>query len=252
MAQLNFDATNVAPQAPPEALETGWYPANIVDTEMKPTRNSDGAYLEVTNRVSAGPGTGRTLKARLNLQNKNQQAVDIAYSELSSICHAVGRLRVGDSRELHGGAYEIFVKKVERNDQPGVMTNEIAGYRAIGGQGSSPGFSGATGSQNGAAPSWANNQPAQQSQQQPAQQGGWQGQQTQQPAQNTQWQQPAQNGPAQNAGAPWQGEQSPQQAAQQQTQQPAQQNFAPQNQGQPAQQDAPPSNGGESVPPWAR
>lgn len=152
MVQLNFDATNVAPAAPPEALETGWYPANIILTEMKPTKNNDGFYLEVTNRISAGGAVGRTFKSRLNLQNKNQQAVDIAYSELSAICHAVGKLRVQMAAELHGGALEIYLKKVPRNDNPSVMTNDVGGYRAPGAHGAQPGFSGQPPA---AAPAWA-------------------------------------------------------------------------------------------------
>lgn len=241
MVQLNFDATNVAPSAPPEALETGWYPANIIDTGMKPTKNGSGNYFEVTHRISSGTGAGRTLKSRLNLQNQNQQAVDIAYAELSSICHAVGRLRVADSRELHGGALEIYVKKVARNDQPEVMTNEIAGYRAAGAQGSAPGFSGATGSQAAAAPAWAGRQ--QQPAQQPAQNAGWQQPAQQQPAQQVGgWQQ--QQAPAQAQGtgaAPWQQEQPPAQ------QQPAQNAPDPQVQ----QQSSPQSDAG-ATPPWAR
>lgn len=155
MVQLNFDATNVAPAAPAAALETGWYPSNIISTEMKKTKDQLGAYLEITFRSSAGPSQGRTLKSRLNLQNNNQQAVDIAYSELSAICHAVGKLRVATSEELHGGPLEIYVKKAPRNDAPGEFGNNVAGYRAIGAGGSAPGFSGAAGSQATAAPAWA-------------------------------------------------------------------------------------------------
>lgn len=155
MVQLNFDATNVTPAASPEALDTGWYPSNIIMTEMKPTKNGQGNYLECTFRLSSGPATGRTFKSRLNLQNQNQQAVDIAYAELSAICHAVGKLRVAQSTELHGGALEIYLKKLPRDDKPELMTNDVAGYRAPGANGNQPGFSGAVGSQAAAAPTWA-------------------------------------------------------------------------------------------------
>lgn len=162
MVQLNFDASTVAPATAPEPLETGWYPANIIMTEQKPTKNNDGGYLEITNRISAGTGTGRTLKDRLNLWNKSQQAVDIAYSQLSAITHATagargGNLRIGLAAELHGAPCEIYVKKVQRDDRPDLMTNEIAGYRAPGAHGAQPGFSGAP---SAAAPSWASPAPA--------------------------------------------------------------------------------------------
>lgn len=155
MVQLNFDATNVAPAKAPEALETGWYQSNVLLTEMKPTKNGQGAYLEISFRLSQAPHAGRTLKSRLNLQNTNQQAVDIAYGELSAICHAVGKLRVQTSEELHGGPLEIFVKKVPRDDKPNEWSNDIAGYRALGAAGSQPGFTGAVGTQVAAAPAWA-------------------------------------------------------------------------------------------------
>jgi len=154
MVQLNFDATTVAPSQPPEALETGWYPANLINTEMKPTKDGQGQYLEVTFRISSGAATGRTFKSRLNLQNKSQQAVDIAYAELSAICHAVGKLRVGQAMELHGGVLEVYLKRVPRNDNASLMTNDVAGYRAPGANGNQPGFSGAVGTQTAAAPAW--------------------------------------------------------------------------------------------------
>lgn len=158
--QLNFDASQVAPAQGPVPIETGWYPAQIILTEQKPTKNGGGSYLEITFRISSGPNAGRTLKDRLNLQNANQQAVDIAYGTLSAICHATGRMRVGLASELHGGALEMFVKKTKRNDKPDEDTNEISGYRALGAQGNVPGFTGAQGSQVTAAPAWASPQPA--------------------------------------------------------------------------------------------
>lgn len=214
MLQLNFDATNVAPSAPAAAIETGWYPTNIIMTEMKPTKAQDGFYLEIKFRISSGVNAGRTLTSRLNLQNKSQQAVDIAYGELSAICHAVGKLRVGVAAELHGGALEIYVKKVPRNDAPGEFSNDIAGYRAVGANGNQPGFAGAVGTQVAAAPAWA--APAAPV---PPPQAFVQAGQAQAPA----WGSPAAVQPAQN--------------------------FAPQPATQPAA--AAPAAAG-SVPPWAR
>lgn len=153
--QLNFDATNVAPSQAPVPLETAWYPANILSTEEKPTKTGQGAYLEIKFRIATG--TNKVLTSRLNLKNSSAQAVEIAYGELSAICHAVGKLRVSVAAELHGAPLEIYVKKVPRTDAAGIgqFSNDIAGYRAIGAVGSQPGFSGAVGSQVSAAPAWA-------------------------------------------------------------------------------------------------
>lgn len=153
--QLNFDASQVAPSQAPVPLETAWYPANIMSTEEKPTKNGQGAYLEIKFRVSTG--TNKILTSRLNLKNANPQAVEIAYGELSAICHAVGKLRVSVAAELHGGPLEIYVKKVPRTDAAGAgqFSNDIAGYRALGSVGSQPGFTGAVATQVTAAPAWA-------------------------------------------------------------------------------------------------
>lgn len=204
--QLNFDATNVAPAAAPVPLETGWYPANILSTEEKPTKTGQGAYLEIKFRLSTGPSTGKVLTSRLNLKNVSAQAVEIAYAELSAICHAVGKLRVAVASELHGGPLEIYVKKVPRTDAAGIgqFSNDIGGYRAIGAAGSQPGFTGAVATQVTAAPAWATPAAPAVVQAQPAQpaQQAWG---APAPAQPQYAPQPAQTAPAAPAGAvpPW-------------------------------------------------
>ena len=48
-----------------------------------------------------GPYKNRLLWSRLNLDNPNAQAVQIAQGELSAICRAVGVMQPKDSIELH-------------------------------------------------------------------------------------------------------------------------------------------------------
>src|SRR3954468_20230196 len=103
MANLGptFDATNVEPAKPLEVLPPGKYPAQIVNSEMRITKDGMGQYLWLEIDVLEGPYQGRKLFDRLNLVNANRQAVDIAQSTLSAICHATGRMQVKDSEELH-------------------------------------------------------------------------------------------------------------------------------------------------------
>lgn len=124
---MGFDANEVAPSAPREALPEGKYVAVITHSEMKANKANTGSYLELTFEVTEGPHAGRTVKARLNLHNPNSQAVQIARAELSAVCRAVGVLKPQDSTDLHGLPLVVHVKVVKRQDN-GELSNEVAGY----------------------------------------------------------------------------------------------------------------------------
>ena len=91
MANLgNFDANNVDPATDFEPLPAGKYMAVITASEMKATKAGSGHYLELTFQIIDGPLKNRLLWSRLNLDNQNRKAVQIALGELSAICRAVG------------------------------------------------------------------------------------------------------------------------------------------------------------------
>ena len=128
MANLNgFNAHEVEPNASFEPIPAGKYVAAIIESEMKPTKAGNGHYLELTFEIGDGQYKGRRLWARLNLDNPNQQAVQIARGELSAICRAVGVLQPKDSCELHNLPLSIKVACRKRDDT-GEITNEIKGY----------------------------------------------------------------------------------------------------------------------------
>lgn len=130
-----FNAAEVEPQASFDPIPADDYTAMIVDSEMKPTKNGMGEYLQLVFEVCDGDYTGRKIFARLNLNNPNQTAVDIAQRELSAICHAVGVLTPNDSMDLHDKPMTI---KVKIRQSPGYdPQNEISAYKPLGG-GSSP------------------------------------------------------------------------------------------------------------------
>lgn len=101
MTQLNFDATTVDPQTSYEPIPKGWYTCQIVESEMKPTKAGDGAYIQLQLKVMEGQYTNRVVFDRLNIQNKNETAQDIAYKQLSAYCHATGQMQIQDSQQLH-------------------------------------------------------------------------------------------------------------------------------------------------------
>ena len=128
MANLgNFNANNVDPATDFEPIPADKYVAVITDSEMKSTKSGSGHYLELTFQVIDGPYKNRLLWSRLNLDNPNAQAVQIAQGELSAICRAVGVMQPKDSIELHNLPLSVTVKCKKREDT-GDVTNEIRGY----------------------------------------------------------------------------------------------------------------------------
>ena len=132
MANLNgFDAREVEPQVGFEPIPAGKYVAAITASEMKPTKNNDGRFLELAFEVLEGPYKARKLWSRLNLDNPNETAVRMARAELSAVCRATGVMQPRDSIELHNLPVTITVKLKKRTDT-GELSNEIAAYEKKG------------------------------------------------------------------------------------------------------------------------
>jgi len=128
MANLHgFNANNVDPALDFEPIPAGKYLAIISDSGMKPTKNGSGSFLELTFQVIDGPYKNRLLWSRLNLENPNKQAVEIARAQLSAICRAVGVMQPKDSLELHNLPLQITVKCKRREDNDEIV-NEIRAY----------------------------------------------------------------------------------------------------------------------------
>jgi len=121
-----FDAGKVEPQSSFDTLPAGWYEAYIADSEMKPTKNGNGKYLQLELEIMGGQYSGRKVWDRLNLINPNDRAVEIAKATLSSICRAVGVMTPGDSSDLHSRPLMIKLA-VTKDDQYGER-NEVKGY----------------------------------------------------------------------------------------------------------------------------
>ncbi len=131
MAQLNFDASQVAPSTgTADAIPVGWYNAAIDESEMKPTKLGDGQFLQLRFNILDGMYAGRKVFTRLNLQNLNPVAVEIAYKDLSAICHATGTIQIQDSSMLHGKPLKIKVKMRAATAEY-EASNEISAYKNI-------------------------------------------------------------------------------------------------------------------------
>ena len=139
MVAFSFDARQFDPSTGGGSiLESGTYAVQITNSEIKPTKNRDGHFLELTLAVIAGESAGRQIKDRLNIDNPNQTAKEIAYRQLAAISYVVGRVTWQDSQELHGIPFQIQVEKVARNDDPTKYSNNVLAYLDSNGRPASP------------------------------------------------------------------------------------------------------------------
>ena len=128
MADLSgFDANQIEPTTDFDPIPAGKYVAVITESEMKPTKAGTGSYLQLTFQVIDGEYQNRLLWTRLNLNNPNATAVQIARAELSAICRAVGVLAPNDSVDLHNLPLVVHVRCKRRADT-GEITNEIKSF----------------------------------------------------------------------------------------------------------------------------
>lgn len=267
MAVINFDSSKVEPASGvADALPTGWYNVMMDESDISPTKNSSpenpSFFLKCRFNVIDGQYQGRKLFARFNIRNSNPQAQEIAYKELSAVCHAVGAVGiVQDSQMLHGRPLKVKVKYNPPDTAQGYdASNDIRAYKnindtSVGNPPAAPGAAAFPPPPMMAPPpqqAWAPPQgqqpapyapppmqqqyappPMQPAPQQPAQAPAWQPPPGGQP-----WQQPAQQ--PQQAPAPVQQYAPPQQPPQ----------YAPQPQQAPAPMAAPGNPMAGQPPPW--
>jgi hypothetical protein len=124
-----FDATQIPPTTVYEPLPAGDYEVIITESQMKPTKNGMGEYLELKMEIQSGPFQGRNLWDRLNLKNPNPKTVEIAQRTLSQLCHAVNVLQPRHPSDLHNRPMVVKVA-AKMDEMRGEMVNEIKGYKA--------------------------------------------------------------------------------------------------------------------------
>ena len=129
MELFGFDANTVEPAASYEPIPAGWYKAVFASSEEKPTKAQTGSYLQLSVEVIEGQYQGRKLIERLNLNNPNQTAVEIAQRTLSSICRAIGVMTPRNSSDLHDKPFMVKVA-VKPADGAYSASNEIKEYAA--------------------------------------------------------------------------------------------------------------------------
>lgn len=138
MSQINFDATTVAPQIPRIAWPKGRYRVAIVSSEVKDVGAKNSGHKAVFFAAKAlavlGAPAGVEVPQsqilwNINYHNSNPDAQRIGQSELSSICHATGVLKLSDTQNLHGREFVIEVDQefVPAKNEDGSLKVDGAG-----------------------------------------------------------------------------------------------------------------------------
>ncbi len=124
-----FDSDGREEMAEGGMLPEGWHPMRIDETAYEETKSGNGHFIKLTWEVQDGVAKGRKHWTRLNVDNPNKDAVEIAERELTSICRATGVLRFRDPRELQGKRALVKIVHRTRKDT-GDKEAVAAGYRA--------------------------------------------------------------------------------------------------------------------------
>jgi len=131
MANFNFNANAVAPMAPRsyDPLPNGEYEMIVTKSDIKPTKAGTGHYLELELQVVSGEHSGRRHWERLNIDNPNKQAEDIAKAALAALCFAVGVEDMTDTTQVHDIPF-IVQLEIDRKEPD---RNKITGYKSANG-----------------------------------------------------------------------------------------------------------------------
>lgn len=132
MAKINFDATAIEPATAFDVIPKGEYLAAAVSSEMKATKSMTGQYLQLSFEILEGKFKGRRVFERLNIQNENKTAEEIAQRTLSALCHALGIMQLHESEQLHDIPVLISLVVEEGKGDYG-PSNRITGYASASG-----------------------------------------------------------------------------------------------------------------------
>lgn len=128
MAKVDWNAGEYESSRGYEVLPKGRYLVMVNDTEMKPTKNKDGKYIEVEFVVLRPENAkNRKLWARLNVFNPSEQAQRIGREQFNALVEACGfpKGSVEDTAKLHDKILTVIVD-IEKG-QSG-ETNRVTGF----------------------------------------------------------------------------------------------------------------------------
>ena len=126
---LQFNAEEHEPFDGFEIIPAGEYTASIVSSGVKASKNGQGSYLELVWEVLEGEHQGDRVWHRIMIDHPSEKCVAFGKRKLSSVCHALGVLKLSDASELHSIPTTINVTvKEEKGYDP---TNEVTGFPSL-------------------------------------------------------------------------------------------------------------------------
>ncbi len=84
-----------------ELLPAGKYLAQVIESEIVPTKDGRGQILKLTFEIMSGQYERRRIWERMNIMNHSETAQRIANQQLARLCKAAGLGIIDDSEELH-------------------------------------------------------------------------------------------------------------------------------------------------------
>jgi hypothetical protein len=120
-----------------DPLPMGDYTLVVVDSQVKPTKDGSGEYLNCEMEVVDGQYKGRKLFIKFNWKNANPKAVSIARAELAALCRAVRVPAAKETSELHDKPFDARIGIQPGNGNYGPQNN-IKKYAVRGGLGATP------------------------------------------------------------------------------------------------------------------
>jgi len=103
MARLGFtfDSSNQQGQDTNDVLPAGDYLMQVVQSEVRATKDGSGQYVWLEFDILDGEHQGRKYWERLNIWNANPTAAEIANRALTSLTRACGMVAIDDTEDLH-------------------------------------------------------------------------------------------------------------------------------------------------------
>lgn len=119
-----------------EVMPAGEYVAQVIESDLVPTKSGNGQMLKLTFEIIEGPCQRRRVWQNLNIANASPEAQQIGQRDLKRLCEAVGHQGVlSNSEQLHFKPLRVRLG-IERRDgfDP---RNDVKGYKPFGGGGQS-------------------------------------------------------------------------------------------------------------------
>ena len=127
MAKIGFNLADAPADSGNDPLPAGRYDVIVDNAELTPTKAGDGQMVKMTMTVQGPTHKGRKVWDRLNIENPNPKAVEIAQRRLAQIAKALGKQGIGDTDELIGVKLNVTVK-VREAANGYEASNDVNGY----------------------------------------------------------------------------------------------------------------------------